>query len=135
METLLAVFGLLFLLIAAVATGLYLGGVRSVPTVTIDPAPSRRQPRGLVVTSVFPARREVYFIADYQTAQRLNRYGKVRFDYADTGSGDKHWILYGSELDDWSDVLAAMRGEAMPSYVLPVVKSGAIVKHQGQVMR
>jgi hypothetical protein len=133
METILAVFGLLFLLVSAVGVGLYLGGVREVPTVTIDQAPRRRQPRGLVVTSVFPSRREVYFIADYQTAQRLNRYGKVRQDYTDTGSGDRHWILYGSELDDWGDVMAAMRGEAMPSYVLPVAKGGEIVKHQGWV--
>ncbi len=131
METILSVFGLFFLLIAAVGVGMYIGGVREVPTVTIDPAPRRRQPRGLVVTNVFPSRREVYFIADYQTAQRLNRYGKVRQDYTDSGSGDRHWILYGSELDDWSDVMAAMRGEAMPSYVLPVVKGGEIVKHQG----
>ena len=133
METILAIFGLLFLLIAAVGVGMYVAGVREVPSVQIDPAPRRRQPRGLVVTSVFPNRREVYFIADYQTAQRLGRYGNVRQDYTDTGSGDRHWILYGSELDDWSDVMAAMRGEAFPS--LPVVKSGAIVKHQGQVMR
>ena len=132
MTTILAVFGLFFLLIAAVGVGMYVAGVREVPTVTIDQAPRRRQPRGLVVTSVFPSRREVYFIADYQTAQRLNRYGKVRQDYTDTGSGDRHWILYGSELDDWSDVMAAMRSEAFPS--LPV-KSGAIVKHQGQVIR
>ena len=133
METILAIFGLLFLLIAAVGVGMYVAGVREVPSVQIDPAPRRRQPRGLVVTSVFPNRREVYFIADYQTAQRLGRYGNVRQDYTDTGSGDRHWILYGSELDDWSDVMAAMRGEAFPS--LPVVKSGAIVKHQGQVVR
>ncbi len=131
MTTILAVFGLFFLLIAAVGVGMYVAGVHEVPTVTIDPAPRRRQPRGLVVTSVFPSRREVYFIADYQTAQRLNRYGKVRQDYTDTGSGDRHWILYGSELDDWGDVMAAMRGEAMPSYVLPVAKGGEIVKHQG----
>lgn len=133
MTTILAVFGLFFLLIAAVGVGMYVAGVREVPTVTIDQAPRRRQPRGLVVTSVFPSRREVYFIADYQTAQRLNRYGKVRQDYTDTGSGDRHWILYGSELDDWGDVMAAMRGEAMPSYVLPVAKGGEIVKHQGWV--
>lgn len=133
METILALFGLLFLLIAAVGLGMYVAGVRSVPSVTIDPAPRHRQPRGLVVTSVFPARREVYFIADYQTAQRLNRYGKVRQDYTDQGSGDRHWILYGSELDDWSDVMAAMRGEAFPE--LTAVKSGVIVKHQGRVMR
>ena len=135
METILAVFGLVSLCVACVGTGMYVAGVRRLPTVTVDAAPAPREPRGLVVTNVSHTRREVYFIADKLTADRLRSFGKVFTDYTDHASGDRHWILYGSELRDWGEVLAAMglHGGAVdaPRIASPA-KSGAIVKHQGQ---
>ncbi len=134
MTTILALLGLISLCVACVGTGMYVAGVRRLPTVTVDAAPTPREPRGLVVTNVSHIRREVYFIADKLTADRLRSFGKVFTDYTDHASGDRHWILYGSELRDWNEVLAAMglHGGAVdaPRIASPV-KSGAIVKHQG----
>ncbi len=133
METILAVFGLLFLLIAAVAAGMYLAGVREVPTVTIDPAPRRRQPEGLRITSVSEGMRRIRFIADPVTAKYIQSLGvgKVFLLYNDIYSGDKHYDLTVSALVDWGDVVRAMGAAALPEPKREQV--GAIVKHQGWV--
>lgn len=131
METILAVFGLLFLLIAAVATGLYLGGVREVPTVTIDQAPRRRQPEGLRIVSVSEGMRRIRFIADPMTAKYIQSLsvGRVFMLHHDVYSGDRHYDLTVSALVDWGDVVRAMGAAALPEPKREPV--GAIVKHQG----
>ncbi len=131
METVLAVFGLLFLLVAAVATGLYLGGVREVPSVTIDPAPRRRQPEGLRITAVSEGMRRIRFIADPMTAKYIQSLGvgRVFMLYHDFYSGDRHYDLSVSQLTDWDDVVRAMGAQALPEPKRET--SGAIVKHQG----
>ena len=135
METILAIFGLLFLLIAAVATGLYLGGVREVPSVTIDPAPRRRQPEGLRITAVSEGMRRIRFIADPMTAKYIQSLGvgRVFMLYHDFYSGDRHYDLSVSQLTDWSEVLRAMGAQALPEQKR--VTPGAMVKQQGQVAR
>ncbi len=131
METILSVFGLFFLLIAAVGVGMYIGGVREVPTVTIDPAPRRRQPEGLRIVSVSEGMRRIRFIADPMTAKYIQALGigKVFMIYHDFYSGDRHYDLSVSALVDWGDVVQAMGAAALPEPKREPV--GAIVKHQG----
>ncbi len=135
METVLAVFGLLFLLVAAVATGLYLGGVREVPSVTIDPAPRRRQPEGLRVTAVSEGMRRIRFIADPMTARYIESLGmgRVFMFYHDQYSGDRHYDLSVSFLSDWGEVVQAMGAASlpMPKCEASPAKAGVVVKHQG----
>lgn len=130
METILAVFGLLFLLIAAGGIGAYVAGVRELPSVTIEPAPRSRQPEGLRITAVNEGMRRIRFIADPMTAKYIQSWGmgRVYLAYHDFYSGDRHYDLSVSALVDWSDVVRAM-GAASPA---PKRETAvAIVKHQG----
>lgn len=135
METILEIFGLLFLLIAAVGLGMYVAGVREVPSVQIDPAPRHRQPEGLRITAVSEGMRRIRFIADPMTAKYVQSLGvgRVFMLYHDFYSGDRHYDLSVSQLTDWDDVVRAMGAQALPEPRREM--SGAIVKHQGQVTR
>ena len=135
METVLAIFGLLFLLIAAVGLGMYVAGVREVPSVQIDPAPRRRQPEGLRITAVSEGMRRIRFIADPMTAKYIQSLGvgRVFMLYHDFYSGDRHYDLSVSALSDWGEVVKAMGAASlpMPKCEASPAKAGAIVKHQG----
>lgn len=134
METILAVFGLVFLCVACVGTGMYIMGAREVPTVTIETARRRRQPEGLRVTAVSEGMRRIRFIADPMTAKYIESLGmgRVFMFYYDQYSGDRHYDLSVSFLSDWGEVVQAMGAASLPMPKCEASRAtGAIVKHHG----
>lgn len=121
MELFLMVLGLILVFcLGALLMSFWQRGA-SLPVASVPPGPI---PRGLIITSVNDWAREIEFVADRATADRLRRLGTVRPLWRDYNTGDTHWILYISKLADWDHAL---------DYVLPAAKSPtmAITYHQG----
>lgn len=107
METFLMILGLglVFAVGGLVAIWMDRGSV-----LPLDPIPPAPNPRGLLIESINHNAREIEFVADRATADRLRRLGTVRPLWRDYHTGDTHWILYVSALANWP---------AAVDYVLP----------------
>lgn len=124
METLLAVFGLIFVVAAAFGSGMYIMSGKPLPVPQIaQPYP---RARGLLIQRVNDFDQTIEFVADSDTAASMRRYGNVRLLYTHSHTGDRYWILYVSLLTNWDAVKAA----TLPALPQPK-REMAIVQHQG----
>lgn len=127
METFLMILGLglVFAVGGLVAIWIDRGSVP--PIETIPPA---AHPRGLLIESINHNAREIEFVADKATADRLRRLGTVRPLWRDYHTNDTHWILYVSVLADWP---AAVDYVLPPGATVPR-RETAVTVHQGRAL-